>query len=180
MAAAIRRDRQAWAEIYERYAGQVLGFFINQLRDHATAEDMTGEVFLDALRTVDRFHGDLADLRSWLFQIARNDLIDHFRRQKRAPAGSIEDAGEAELARVLPSIDPSEQALATLDRERVREAILSLSPDQREVILLRLGGGLTAADIAGVVGKTPGAVKALQHRALATLARMLTTIGDGE
>jgi RNA polymerase sigma-70 factor (ECF subfamily) len=179
VAAAIRRDPQAWADIYERYSGQILGFFINQLRDHATAEDLTSDVFLEGIRAADRFHGDLADLRSWLFRIARNDLIDHFRRQRRAPTGSMEDAGETELARVLPAIDPGDQALATLDRERVQEAIRSLSPDQREVILLRLGGGLTAADIAGIVGKTTGAVKALQHRALATLARNLSPVPRG-
>ncbi len=130
-------------------------------------------MFLEALQAADRFHGDMADLRSWLFRIARNNLIDHVRRRRRAPTGTLEDAGEAELARVLPAEDPGDHAMATLERERVQEAIRTLSPDQREVILLRLAGGLTAADIAGIVGKTTGAVKALQHRALAALARAL-------
>jgi RNA polymerase sigma-70 factor (ECF subfamily) len=170
---AVRRDPQAWAEIYERYAPQLLGFFVNQLRDAAAAEDMTADVFLEALQAADRFHGNPADLRSWLFRIARNNLIDRIRRDRRATLDTIESASETELARALPSVDPGDEALAALDRERVQEAIRSLSPDQREVILLRLGGGLSGPEIATIVGKTTGAVKALQHRALATLARIL-------
>lgn len=176
--AAVRRDPQAWAEIYERHAGQLLGFFVNQLRDHAAAEDMTAEVFVEALQAADRFHGNTTDLRSWLFRIARNNLIDHFRRQRRAKVDTLEGAGESELARILPAEDPGDAAIARLDRARMREAIRCLSPDQREVILLRLAGGLTAADIAGIVGKTTGAVKALQHRALATLARTMGAASD--
>jgi RNA polymerase sigma-70 factor (ECF subfamily) len=173
IAAATRRDPQAWAEIYERFSGPLYGFFVHQLRDHATAEDMTADVFLDALRGVDRFRGNLADLRAWLFRIGRNNVIDHFRRVRRVPIDALETAGEDELARALPSEDPSEKAIASADRRRVYEAVQTLSEDQREVILLRLSGDLTAAQIAELVGKTPGAVKALQHRALAALARTL-------
>jgi RNA polymerase sigma-70 factor (ECF subfamily) len=173
IAAAARRDPQAWAEIYERFSAPVFGFFVNQIGDHATAEDMTADVFLEALRAADRFRGSMADLRSWLFRIGRNNLVDHLRRQRRAPTEALDAAGEAELSRALPVEDPGEEAIARLDRARVQEAIRQLSPDQREVVLLRLAGGLTAAEIAGVVGKTTDAVKALQHRALVALARAL-------
>jgi RNA polymerase sigma-70 factor (ECF subfamily) len=174
IAAAGRRDPQAWAEIYERFSGPLLGFFVHQLRDHATAEDMTSEVFIEALRAADRFQGDLADLRSWLFRIARNNLLDHFRKQRRTPTESLELTEEADLARATPTVDPGDEVLALIDRQRVLDAVQALSPDQREVVLLRLSGGLTSPQIAAIVGKTTGAVKALQHRALSTLARALT------
>lgn len=171
--AAVRRDPQAWAELYERFSGPVLGFFVHQLRDHATAEDMTSEVFIEALRGAGRFRGDLADLRAWLFHIARNNLIDRYRQQRRNPTESLETTGETDLARATPSIDPGDAAIAALDRSRILDAVRALSPDQREVVLLRMSGGLTAPEIAAIVGKTTGAVKALQHRALVALALAL-------
>ncbi|MGH2719775.1 MAG: RNA polymerase sigma factor [Actinomycetota bacterium] len=179
IAAVVRRDPRAWAEIYERFADGLLGFFVHQLHDRAAAEDLTSEVFLEALRAADRFaprggqHGDLGDLLAWLFRIARNNLIDYYRRQRRSPTEPLELAEEADLARAVPSVDPGEAAIAALDQQRVLQAIAGLSPDQREVILLRLSGGLTSPQIAEIVGKTAGAVKALQHRALATLIRAL-------
>lgn len=173
IARAVQRDPQAWAEIYERFSGALLGFFVNQLHDRATAEDMTADVFLEALRAAERFGGNLTDLRSWLFRIGRNNLIDHFRHQRRSPSSPLEDAQEAELARITPSVDPSDAAVASLERQRVRDAINALSPDQREVILLRLSGGLNAPQIAEIVAKSSGAVKALQHRAMVSLAKTL-------
>lgn len=175
IAAAVRRDPQAWAEIYERFADGLLGFFVHQLHDRPAAEDLTSEVFLEALRAAGRFspEGTPADLRAWLFRIARNNLVDYFRRQRRSPTESLEVAGEADLARAIASVDPGETALAALDQRRVLEAIAGLSADQQQVILLRLTGGLTSREIAEIVGKTTGAVKALQHRALSTLTRAL-------
>lgn len=174
IAAAVRRDPQAWAELYERFSPQVLGFLVHQLHgDLATAEDLLSETFLEALRSADRFSGSVDDFRSWLFRIARNNLIDHLRRQRRAVSEPLEEAAEADLARAQPVDDPGEVALAHLDRARVLAGLALLSADQREVLLLRFSGGMTSAEIAGVVGKTTGAVKALQHRGLATLARIL-------
>lgn len=187
VAAAVRRDPQAWATIYERFSDGVLGFFVHQLHDRATAEDLTSEVFLEALRGADRFvprstsEHSLGDLRAWLFQIARNNLIDYARRQRRRPTEPLELAAEAELARAMPSVDPSEAAIAAADQRRVLQAIAGLSADQREVLLLRLSGGLTSPQIAQIVGKTTGAVKALQHRGLVALTRALNpAAGRGE
>lgn len=171
---AQRRDPAAWADLYERFSGQLLGYFVHQCRDLATAEDLTSETFLEAIRAVHRFRGDLDDLRAWLFRIGRNNLIDHTRRRQRSPVDALEDVTEGELARCHPGADPGEQAIEAMEQGRLLAAVHALSPDQRDVVLLRLTGGLTSVQIGDIVGKTPGAVKALQHRALASLARRLT------
>ncbi len=174
---ARRRDNKAWAEIYEHFKGPLYGFFVHQVHNRELAEDLTEEVFVEAMRAAERFHGSFADLRSWLFRIGRNNLIDHRRRQGRATLEAIEDANPSELARAVPSEDPEEIVIGRLDRQRVWDAVERLSPEQKEVVLLRLSGGLSSPEIAAIVGKTVGAVKALQHRALGALAKML---GDEE
>lgn len=169
---ARRREPHAWAEIYERFGGQIYGFFLNQVRNVESAEDLTAGVFLEALQAANRFQGTPSDLRAWLFRIGRNNLIDQARR-KSVKSGPIEDADPAELARASEVQDPQELAIASLERQRVLRAIEGLAPDQKEVLLLRLTGDLTSAQIAKLVGKTPGAVKALQHRAVAALAKTM-------
>lgn len=176
---ARRREPHAWAEIYERFSGQIFSFYLHQIRSRETAEDLTAGVFLEALQAADRFEGNVSALRSWLFRIARNNLIDHVRRDRRAVMGTIEEASEAELARAGNSEDPQDAAMAAIERERILAAIDRLSPDQREVMLLRLTGGLTSPEIANIVQKTVGAVKALQHRAMASLARSLSPAEGG-
>lgn len=166
-------DAQAWGLIYERFSGPLFGFFLHQVRDREVAEDLTAGVFLEALQSRTRFYGDASALRSWLFRIARNNLIDHWRRSQRVRSESFHDIEEAQLSRAVVAEDPEDTAIVSLDRQRLRAGIDSLSADQQEVVLLRLAGDLTSAEIAAIVGKSVGAVKALQHRAIAALARVL-------
>jgi RNA polymerase sigma-70 factor, ECF subfamily len=166
-------DPDAWGQIYERFSGPLFGFFLHQVRDREVAEDLTAGVFLEALQSRTRFYGDAGAIRSWLFRIARNNLIDHWRRSQRARSESFHEVEEAELARSIQMEDPEDTAIVSLDRQRLRAGIEALSADQQEVVLLRLAGDLTSAEIAAIVGKSVGAVKALQHRAIAALARVL-------
>lgn len=176
---AKRRDPDAWAVIYERFSVSIYNFFHYEVRNRQIAEDLTAGVFLEGLQAAHRFDGDEKALRAWLFRIGRHNLIDYIRSSRRAVLEDIEQTSERELAaRTLPSEDPEESAMVTLVRDRVRAAVGHLSRDQREVVLLRLTGGLTSPEIAQIVGKTTGAVKALQHRAMSTLAKSLADSGD--
>lgn len=176
---ARRRDPDAWTAIYERYSGSIYSFFHYQVRNRQTAEDLTAGVFLEGMQAAHRFNGDEKALRAWLFRIGRHNLIDHIRSSRRAVLEDIETTSERELAaRTLANEDPEASAMTILVRDRVRAEVQRLSRDQREVVLLRLSGGLTSPEIAQIVGKTTGAVKALQHRAMSTLAKALADTGE--
>lgn len=170
---ARRGDPQAWAELYEQFSGSIFGYLYNRLRRSEPAEDLVAKTFMEALEAIGRFEGDLSGMRAWLFSIARHNLFDHLRRESRADLYPLDEVSHEELYRASPADDPEDHAMASLDRSRLLEAIGELSKDQQEVVLLRLSGGLTSKEIALLLGKTTGAVKALQHRAMRALARVL-------
>jgi RNA polymerase sigma-70 factor (ECF subfamily) len=127
---------------------------------------------VSAIEGLPKFRGPVEALGGWLFQIARHDLYDHRRKQSRSRIESL-DENLTEATRTDATVDPEELAIDRLEGSRVMVAMRELSPDQREVLLLRMAGGMTAPEVATVLGKTTGAVKALQHRGLASLARVL-------
>lgn len=156
----------AWTAIYRDLAPAVLGY----LRAHGAAEpeDLTSEVFLGLVRQLPSFEGDEEGFRSLVFVIAHRRLLDERRHLTRHPV----DAVEAEkLDR--PEGNAEDDAIASLSTRRVRELIQELAPDQRDVLLLRIIGGVTVDDAAIAMGRSRGAVKALQRRGLATIARKL-------
>jgi RNA polymerase sigma-70 factor (ECF subfamily) len=179
IALAREGDPGAWAEIYRRFAGPVYGFFVHQVRDPEVAEDLTAGVFVEAIQACGRFSGTVSALRSWLFRIARNDLVDHWRHARRVQNEAIEDVDDADLARAIPVDDPADTAISAVNRSRLLASINRLSPEQRQVVLLRLAGDLSSAEIGRVMGKSEGAIKALQYRALAVLRKALVPVGDG-
>jgi RNA polymerase sigma-70 factor (ECF subfamily) len=157
----------AFEEIYGTLAPAVASY----LRWHGVSdvEGVTNEVFAQVHRKLGGFTGDGTGFRSWVFTIAHHRMIDERRRAARRPRldfdGSIEEAsvtGDAEL-----------DAIAALSGDRVNELLTMLSPDQRDVVLLRVIADLSIEDVATALGKRQGAIKALQHRALATLRRQL-------
>jgi RNA polymerase sigma-70 factor (ECF subfamily) len=172
LVAARRREPAAVTRVYTAYAPALFRFFMAAVGDRHQAEDLTGTTFVSAIEGLPRFYGPIEALGGWLFQIARHDLYDHRRRQARARIEPLEDH-LAEAARVAGAADPEDLAIERLDAGRVVAALRELSDDQREVLLLRMGAGLTAPEVAATLGKTIGAVKALQYRGLASLARVL-------
>jgi RNA polymerase sigma-70 factor (ECF subfamily) len=172
LSAARLREPAAVTRVYTAYAPALFRFFMAAVGDRHQAEDLTGTAFVSAIESLPRFRGPVEALGGWLFQIARHDLYDHRRRQARSRIEPLEE-NLNEAAVIAGAEDPEELAIARLEGGRVVAALRELSPDQREVLLLRMGGGLTAPEVAEALGKTTGAVKALQHRGLASLARVL-------
>jgi RNA polymerase sigma-70 factor (ECF subfamily) len=173
LVAARGREPAAVARVYAAYAPALFRFFLAAVGDRHTAEDLTGDVFKSAIEGLPRFRGPVEALGGWLFRIAHHDLSDFRRKQTRSPGMAPLDDTLDEAAVAAGADDPEQLAIQRIEGDRVLAALRQLSPDQREVLLLRMASGLTAAEVAATLGKTTGAVKALQHRGLARLARML-------
>jgi RNA polymerase sigma-70 factor, ECF subfamily len=175
---ARRREPAAVTRVYTAYAPALFRFFLAAVGDRPTAEDLTGDVFKSAIEGLPRFRGPVEALGGWLFTIAHHDLSDYRRKQARSPSITPLDELLDEAALAAGADDPEELALDRVEADRVLAALRQLSPDQREVLLLRMAAELTAHEVAAIVGKTTGAVKALQHRGVASLARVLRVTND--
>jgi len=155
-----------WVEL----APGVAAYFRMQGADES--DDLTSEVFIGVFGGIATFSGGEDGFRSWVFTIAHRRLTDERRRQGRRPR--FEPVNSEHPA---AGGDVEEEVLRRLATERVRELCARLSPDQRDVLLLRLVGGLTVDQVAAAVGKAQGAVKALQRRGFAALRRELDREG---
>jgi RNA polymerase sigma-70 factor (ECF subfamily) len=150
-------------EVYRELAPAVLGYLRAQAAEDP--EDLLGEIFLQVVRDRHRFQGSSDDLRRWVFSIAHNRLIDHFRRRRRRPPPApLTDQHDVVDHRAIDASLPDGELL---------EALASLTPEQRQVVVLRFVGDLSIEDVARIVRRRPGAVKALQQRGLTQLVRRL-------
>jgi RNA polymerase sigma-70 factor, ECF subfamily len=174
---ARRREPAAVTRVYTAYAPALFRFFLAAVGDRPTAEDLTSDVFKSAIEDLPRFRGPVEALGGWLFRIARHDLSDYRRRQARNPVQPLDDLLE-EAALASGVMDPEELALDRVEGDRVLAALRQLTSDQREVLLLRMAANLTAPEVARILNKSTDAVKALQHRGLASLARLLGVTND--
>jgi RNA polymerase sigma-70 factor (ECF subfamily) len=173
LVAARGREPAAITRVYAAYAPALFRFFVAAVGDRHTAEDLTGDVFKSAIEGLPGFRGSVEALGGWLFSIAHHDLCDLRRKQTRSPGITPLDDTLDEAALAVGADDPEELAIQRIEGDRVLAALRQLSPEQRQVLLLRTAGGLTAPQVAATLGKTTGAVKALQHRGVASLARVL-------
>ena len=173
LVAARQREPAAVTRVYTAYAPSLFRFFAAAVGNRQEAQDLTGSVFVSAIEGLPGFRGPVEALGGWLFRIARHDLYDFRRKQARSPGLAPLDDHLDEAAIAAGADDPEELAIERLEGSRVMAALQQLSPDQREVLLLRMAAGLTAPEVAAALHKTTGAVKALQHRGLASLAAVL-------
>jgi RNA polymerase sigma factor (sigma-70 family) len=172
LAAAQANAGWAFKRLFEGYAPAVLGYLRSQ--GASDPDGMTNEVFFAAFRALQRFQGDEARFRSWLFTITYNRVIDDRRKQARQVARTSRSPTEAVMP---PGGNVEDEAITLLANSEVRVLLDHLTPDQRNVLLLRIVGDLTVAQVASVLGKPQGAVKALQRRALGALARIIESEG---
>ncbi|MEA2844650.1 MAG: polymerase sigma-70 factor, subfamily [Actinomycetota bacterium] len=159
----------AYATMYEELAPSVCGYF--RLQGAREPEDLVSETFLGVFRNLDSFTGSEAQFRSWLFTIAHRRLTDERRRWGRRPhmTGNQLTGDHDGLPPDRPGGSVEDDALRRMSGDRVRSLVETLAPDQRDVLLLRIVSDLTVDSVAEVLGKSPGAVKALQRRGLDSL-----------
>jgi len=156
----------AWGEIYRTYAPKVRGYAASQ--GVADPDDLVGEVFLQAVRNLPSFTGDENGFRSWLFTIAHRRVLDNRRRRRRRPE---QLTGEPRDSATVPAAE--DIALDVLGSDRLRSGLELLTMDQRRVLALRVVADLSVEEVARIIGKRRGAVKALQHRAIERLRHSL-------
>ncbi len=169
LAAAMQYNEAALGELYDRYEAKIYSYVYRRTGEQALAEDLTAQVFLKMLESIRDRKAWHSSFSGWLYRIAHNLVIDHYRRRGRHSAIDIEEAppmaGDVE--------DPVVTAEMNLDAERLRAAIRRLTDEQAEVVSLRFLEGYSIAEVAALTNRTEGAIKALQYRAVATLRGLL-------
>jgi RNA polymerase sigma-70 factor (ECF subfamily) len=160
-------DEQAISELYRRHVDVVYRYIWARVRDETIAEDLTAQVFLKALEGLPTYKDTGKPFLAWLYRIAYARTVDHWRQQERRV--------EVPLDETLPTGEPRPGALLEMEDDWVTavDLMAKLTDDQQAVLMLRFIGEMSLAQVAETLGKTVGAAKAIQHRALASLARML-------
>jgi RNA polymerase sigma-70 factor (ECF subfamily) len=163
LAAARVGAEWAWRALYADSAPDLLRYA--RAGHVPDPEDVVGDTFLRAVRGLGSFRGDERGFRAWLFTLARNRIVDEHRTRVRCRTEPLPSRSWPRSGRG----DAEAEAMRALAEDRVRSVLERLTPDQRDVLLLRILGGLTTQEVARAVGKRPGAVKALQARGLAAI-----------
>ena len=160
-------DLSAIGEVYDHYAGRIYNYIYYRLGDTQLAEDLTGTVFAKMLEAIQTSKSWQVSFSGWLYRIAHNLVVDHFRRAQQDRAAPLDEqiaAGDQ---------DPVKTVERRLENDRLQLAIEQLTEEQKLVVTLKFVEGLTNAQVAEIMGKTEGAIKSLQFRALASLRRIL-------
>jgi RNA polymerase sigma-70 factor (ECF subfamily) len=160
---ATTHDREAFARLYDRFVDRIYKYVYFKLGSRTEAEDVTAQVFLKAWEAIGAYQYTERPFASWLYRIAHNLVVDHFRA--RRDVTSIDELPGLEGRD--PSLDEVIQQHMTADV--LRRAMTRLTPDQQQVLLLRFIEGYSTEQVAHLMGKQPGAVRTLQHRALVGL-----------
>jgi RNA polymerase sigma-70 factor (ECF subfamily) len=171
---AAQRDRAAFGALYRRYLDRVYGYCFYLLGDHHDAEDVTERTFVAALGAIDGYRDEGATFRAWLFRIAHNQLANALRSRQRQRTASLETVPEPMI-----HADPAGLLSIAEDSRALRVALERLPDDRRQVVVLRFVDGLSAREIGAVLGRSEGAVRVLQHRALRELAELIAAGGSG-
>jgi RNA polymerase sigma-70 factor (ECF subfamily) len=173
---AAQADPARFDAIYRKYVAQVYSYAYYELHDHHEAEDATERTFMAALTNLGRFEeraqradgADASTFRVWLFQIARNAVAERRRGLRRRPEAPLDAAGA-----IAAPLDVEDEATRRDDAAAAMRAIARLPDDRRRAVILRFVDEMSTSEIAGVLGRSDGAVRVLIHRALRSVARDL-------
>jgi RNA polymerase sigma-70 factor (ECF subfamily) len=164
-------EADAFGDLYERYAPAIFRYLYARLHDRLEAEDLTGEVFLKAWQFLPRYSQRGVPFQAFLFRIAHNALIDQYRSGHRSKSSE-----SPELVERLPDPQPGppDRFSASLERQEVFGKLEQLSQDYQSVLILRFISDLSPEETAHVMKRSSGAIRVLQHRALAALRKLLS------
>ncbi|MBP8001706.1 MAG: sigma-70 family RNA polymerase sigma factor [Chloroflexi bacterium] len=165
-------DRRALADIYETYHPLIYSYVFRRVGDVEHARDLTAEVFKHLLQTLRQGGGPDQSLRAWLYRTAHNQVIDHYRRQQFRQHQTLAEEWQDAAA------EPGHIVEQEMTAQKVRQALHTLTPIQQEVIALKFLEGWSNEEVATLIERPIGAVKSLQHRALATLQRYLSPLKE--
>lgn len=160
-------DSAALSEVYDRYSGKIFSYILYRVGDQGLAEDLTANVFIKMLDAIQSSNAWQLSFSGWLYRIAHNAVVDHFRRSSRLNSLPLNE--QLVSAKDNP-VSTVESIMAT---EIVKEAMINLTMEQQTVITLKFFEELTNLEVAKIMDKTEGAIKSLQYRALAALRRHL-------
>jgi RNA polymerase sigma-70 factor (ECF subfamily) len=170
---AIKGDADAFASLFRITLPSVYRYLYGRCGDAALAEDLAQDSYVRAMRAIKTsFKGGSSEFLAWMIRIARNRFLDHV-KSGRVRWEVVVD----ELPVTVATGNPESEALASVEGDDLRRALGRLTEEQQEIVLLRFFNGLQIAEVAGATGRTEGAVKALQFRALRALARILDLEG---
>lgn len=170
-------DAQAFGELYERHALAVFRFLYAHLDNRLDAEDLTEEVFLRTWRTLPRYRDQGVPFKAFLFRVAHNALVDHYRSHSRSKGElSIEDSVIHDLRD-----EPGSLFLQNQEHQELRHTLAQLREDYQTVLIARFLADLSPEETSQVMGRSVGAVRVLQHRALTALRKLLEgALADGD
>jgi RNA polymerase sigma-70 factor (ECF subfamily) len=167
---AQQHDQEAFAQLYEKYFDKIYRYVALKIGNRVEAEDMTQQVFVNALHSISSYKWRGFPFSAWLFRIAHNQVVDYLRKKTRRPTVSINES------LTVSESNPQKTVEQKMNVEQLVLATRKLTPAQQEVILLRFAGELPIAQVAKIMGKSEGAIKALQHSAIVALRKTIKAV----
>lgn len=161
-------DKAAVSTLYDAHVQSIFAYINYRVGSEAIAEDLTADVFLRMIRALPKYQYTGAPFGAWLFRIAANRIAEYYREKQPVLSDSILENYRSN------DPDPDDQIVTEAQRSRVREAMHMLSDDYQTVLILRFTQDLPHTEVASIMGKSIEAVRVLQHRALKTLAKIMT------
>jgi RNA polymerase sigma-70 factor, ECF subfamily len=171
---AQRGDQHAFGDLYETHAPVIFRYLFAHLDNSLDAEDLTGEVFLKAWQSLPKYIERGVPFQAFLFRIARNALVDHYRQNNRLGHNTVDDIDGLKAEGLTETVD---MVSSQIEHQHILGVLSKLRPDYRSVLTLRFISELSPRETAQVMKKSVGAIRVLQHRALAALREEINGTG---